>query len=306
MNAPLNRPVTTPAVDLTVARAHTRAIALASRENFVVASALLPRRFRQPFYDLYAYCRTADDLADESESTAAATNGLNDYRRRIARILDGAPTGDDPLFVALADTIGRFGLSGEPFTDLLDAFDQDQRVTRYDDDSQLIDYCRRSANPVGRMILELAGSADDQNLASSDQICTALQLANFWQDMRRDFVDKDRLYLPREIMRAHGFDESIVADTIQSNKPTPPAVRAAIADRCADVRRRLAAGRPLVRRVPAWLAADLGLFLDGGAAVIDAIEAIDFDVLRTRVVVSRGRHAWMVARAAIGRWTGTI
>ena len=270
-------------------RASCKRIATGHYENFLVASVLLPRPMRQPFYDVYAFCRTADDLADESSSPAAAWAGLKDYRRRIAGLFDGRP--GDGIFIALADTIHRYDLPREPFDDLLEAFEQDQRVTRYADTPQLLDYCRRSANPVGRLVLGLAGVDDAKSQAMSDSICTGLQLANFWQDVARDFA-KGRIYLPANAMADYGVREPMLA-----GKTTPPPVRELMAQLVGQTRGYFEAGRPLINRVPRWLAADMELFIGGGVATLGAIERSGFDVVARRVTVSKWRQASMVARA---------
>lgn len=306
---------------LSKARKHTRRIARSHYENFLVGSALLPRHMRQAFFDLYAFCRTADDWADESASPDQAVSGLEDYRRRIAGLfttpidaplasglgqrgeLAKPPDSQEVswLFTALADTVSRFQLPRQPFDDLLDAFMQDQTVRRYRDEVELQEYCRRSANPVGRLILAMAGCDSAENVRLSDEICSALQLANFWQDMARDYA-ADRIYLPGSVMRKHGFDESRIAATIQQRRKTPACIRAALAQECERARAGFERGRAIVHHVPRWLAADLELFLRGGFGTLDAIERIDFDVLRHRPVVSKTQQAYWLTHT----WLRTI
>jgi squalene synthase HpnC len=266
-------------------------------ENFLVASVLLPRSLRQPFYDVYAFCRTADDLADESPTTQLAIEGISRYRNQIQRIYEGGqPTG---LFVALANTIDKLNLPRKPFDDLLDAFVQDQSVRRYENEQQLLDYCQRSANPVGCLVLAMAGCHEEENTRLSNEICTGLQLANFWQDVARDF-QIGRIYLPATVMRQFGFDEEQIRIGIKKRQ-TPPAVREAIAHQCTDAARRFESGMPLIARVPDWLSADIELFIQGGLATLDAIERIDYDVLRQRVRVGKLSQAWMVGRLLLKR-----
>ncbi|TWU01624.1 squalene synthase HpnC [Neorhodopirellula pilleata] len=278
-----------------------RRIARGHYENFLVASVLLPRSMRQPFYHLYAFCRTADDLADESPTPEAALAGIAEFREQIRRVFEGGEL--KGIFIALAQTVGRFDLPRKPFDDLLDAFVDDQSIHRYRDETELLNYCRRSANPVGRLVLALAAvesadCVDENNLRLSDQVCTGLQLANFWQDVARDYRI-GRIYLPQTVMQRHGFDETALQSTLQHQRPTPTAVRAAIAEQCVIARNKFDSGRPLIGRVPSWLAADIELFIRGGLATLDAIERIDYDVLRKRVRVGKLRQAWLVGRVLI-------
>ncbi|EMB15233.1 squalene synthase HpnC [Rhodopirellula europaea] len=289
-------------------RAECRAIAKASRENFLVATCLLPRAIRQPFYDLYAFCRTADDLADESGTPEKAVFALAEYRRAVAAMYsderqDGQIAG---IFVALADTVRRYSIPRQLLDDLLDAFVQDQSIVRYRDEEQLLDYCRRSANPVGRMILRLADADSDENVLLSDEICTALQLVNFWQDVSRDRLI-GRVYIPESIMHRFGFEDETIRRGLDSGKTTPEEVRVAIKFLCKRTQERFHRGMPLVDQVPGWLSADLKLFVEGGLATVDAIEAIDFDVLRVRPVVRRSTQLRLLGRAMWQRcWSGRV
>lgn len=251
---------------------------------------------RRPFHHVYAFCRTADDLADESSSVDEAMAGINEFREQIRRIFEGGSL--EGIFIALAHTVDQFNLPRAPFDDLLDAFVQDQSVHRYDNEMQLLEYCRRSANPVGRVVLAMADSDTATNLAWSDEICTGLQLANFWQDVARDF-QMGRIYLPQSVMRQYGFDESEMRSIIESKAPTPTAIREAIAEQCAVARQKFVAGTPLIDRVPSWLAADLELFIHGGLATLDAIGNINYDVLRQRVKVGRWRQVWLVSKVLV-------
>lgn len=251
---------------------------------------------RQPFYHLYAFCRIADDLADESATPQAALAGIAEFREQVRRVFEGGEL--KGIFIALAQTVDQFDLPRKPFDDLLDAFVDDQSVHRYQDEAQLLDYCRRSANPVGRLVLALAAadsadSNDETNHRLSDEICTGLQLANFWQDVARDY-QIGRIYLPRSVMFRHGFDESEFRSVLDQRRSTPMPVRTAIAEQCAIARTKFESGRALIGRVPSWLAADVELFIRGGLATLDAIERIDHDVLRERVRVGKLRQAWLV------------
>ncbi|WDQ17930.1 squalene synthase HpnC [Rhodopirellula sp. P2] len=291
---------------LAESRAACRAIARASRENFLVATCLLPRAFRQPFYDLYAFCRTADDRADESGTPEKALAALREYRQAVAQMYlgEGEAGQNEGIFVALADTVHRYSIPRQLLDDLLDAFTQDQTTNRYEDEEQLLDYCRRSANPVGRMILRLADADSDENVLASDEICTALQLVNFWQDVSRDRL-LGRVYIPETIMQQHGFDGSEIRRGLEPGQTTPVAIREAIQFLCQQTRARFHRGLPLVDRVPTWLSADLRLFAEGGLATIAAIESIEFDVLRIRPVVRRSTQMRLLGRAVWLRcWSG--
>lgn len=277
---------------LTLAEQETRRLAKSHYENFLVASVLLPRRLRQPFYNVYAFCRQADDLADESPTPEIALAGLDAFQRELDETFAGRPGSN--LFLALADTIEAFGLSQQPFDDLLDAFRQDQRVTRYQSFDQLLDYCRRSANPVGRIVLSLGGACREETAALSDQICTGLQLANFWQDVARDYA-MGRIYLPLDEMDRFGVSEAMLA-----GQSTPPELKRLLADQCRQAEEFFQRGLPLAEIVPRWLAHDVKLFAHGGLATLASIGRIDYDVLRQRPTVSRWRQATLVVRAMLG------
>ncbi|TWU59478.1 All-trans-phytoene synthase [Rubripirellula tenax] len=278
-------------------RAMTAKLAKSHYENFLVASVLLPRHVRQGFYDIYAFCRTADDLADESPTPQVATERLVELGRHLDETFQGSPP-TDPM-VALANTAIRFDLPKQPLVDLLDAFRQDQFKTRYENFDQLIDYCRRSANPVGRLVLGLGECVNDETTALSDQICTGLQLANFWQDVARDF-EIDRLYLPADRMTAMGVTETDVSQGI-ANRSTPAPLKRLLSEQCDVAEQFLRNGLPLVDQVPRWLAGDVKLFVHGGLATLDAIRRIDFDVLRKRPKVTKATQMGLVARAWLGR-----
>ena len=200
--------------DLARARAYCRRLTLGHYENFAVASLLLPRRLIRHFHAVYAYCRWADDLADEAGGGDQALDLLRWWRDQLLACYGGRPS--HPVFVALQPTIERFRIPPRPFLDLLAAFEQDQVVKRYRTFDQLLDYCRCSANPVGRLVLYLGGAFDETRAALSDHVCTALQLANFWQDVSRDF-DIGRVYLPEEDRRRFGYGD----DDLEGRRFTP-------------------------------------------------------------------------------------
>ena len=276
---------------LAASRYFNRRLARRHYENFVVAGVLLPRPMRQPFYDVYAFCRTADDAADESPEPAVAGRRLGELRQRLEATFDGHPPADT-FWPALADTIDRFGLLRQPFDDLLDAFEQDQTKTRYANDADLREYCRRSADPVGRIVLRMAGVTDDESVALSDRICTGLQLINFWQDVARD-RRIGRVYLPQDRLAAAGVDDAAL-----DGETTPPELRRLIGEMVDEADEHFDASEALSRRVPRWLSRSVRLFAAGGHATAEAIRQVDHDVLRVRPVVSKRTQAWLTLRHA--------
>ncbi len=280
------------------ARAFCRAVASRHYENFTVATLLVPRRLRQHLANVYTFARWADDLADEAASQTEATAALADWRQRLEACFAGRP--DHPVFVALAETVTETGLSMQPFSDLLDAFEQDQATTRYATRAELLDYCRRSADPVGRIVLGLEGCRDPDLVRMSDAICTGLQLVNFWQDITRDRL-AGRIYLPAEDMARHSVTEPMLA-----TPPAAEAVRALIRDEVSWARECFNAGADLPGLAPRSLRPAIAMFLAGGRAVADAIERAGFDTLARRPTVSRGVKLWLagkaLAAAATGRW----
>ncbi len=281
------------------ARAFCRAVASRHYENFTVATLLVPRRLRQHLANVYTFARWADDLADEAASPTEATAALADWRQRLEACFAGRP--DHPVFVALAETVTETGLSMQPFSDLLDAFEQDQATTRYATRAELLDYCRRSADPVGRIVLGLEGCRDPDLVRMSDAICTGLQLVNFWQDITRDRL-AGRIYLPAEDMARHSVTEPMLA-----TPPAAQAVRALIRDEVSWARECFNAGADLPGLAPRSLRPAIAMFLAGGRAVADAIERAGFDTLARRPTVSRGVKLWLagkaLAAAATGRWS---
>lgn len=281
------------AASLPDAEVFCRQIATGHYENFSVISWLVPRSLRQDFANVYAFARWSDDLADESASPEVAAAALVAWRSE----LQACPRGEarHPILVALADTLRRHDLSLQPFEDLLDAFVQDQHVVRYESREQLLDYCRRSANPVGRIVLALAGCRDPERLAESDAICTGLQLVNFWQDIRRD-RQAGRIYLPAADMRQHGVTEADL-DAASAG----PALRALVATEVAWASNCFDEGRPLLRRAPRSLRPAIAAFYGGGRAVAQAIRRANFDTLTRRPVVSKARKLSLAATAVMGR-----
>src|SRR5664280_246613 len=264
-------------------RAYTRWLATNHYENFHVVSFLLPRRLHQDFYNVYAYCRWADDLADEIVDPAESLRLLAWWRSELDSMYRGLDqsSATHPVFAALAGTVTQYGIPRQPFSDLIDAFVQDQTVTRYRNWDELFAYCRNSANPVGRLVLYLCGYRDAARQHLSDATCTALQLANFWQDVTVD-LRKDRVYIPLEVMERHGYTlEELFARRFTA------AFAGVMREITAQARELFLEGLPLAAMVDRRLAIDLDLFSRGGLRVLDKIGQQGYDVLRARPKVSR-------------------
>jgi len=275
------------------AQAYTRRLATHHYENFNVVSWLLPRELHQHFYNVYAYCRWADDLGDEVPDTTQALALLDEWESELQRCYSGSPS--HPVFVALRPTIERFEIPSAPFTDLLQAFRQDQTVKRYADWDGVLGYCRYSANPVGRLVLYLCGHRDSERQQLSDYTCTALQLANFWQDVARD-LEKGRIYIPLDRAAAHGVSEAdIVARRFTS------AYAELMKELIAYTRDLFQRGLPLAQQVPRELRVDIELFSRGGLAVLEAIEAMGYNTLAHRPAISRGMQMRLLGRALLSR-----
>jgi squalene synthase HpnC len=271
------------------AQAYCARLARRHYENFTVASLLLPRHLLRHFHAVYAYCRWADDLADEAGGGARSLDLLRWWREELLRCYDGRPR--HPVHVALQATIRRFRIPPGPFLDLLFAFEQDQLVKRYQTFEQLKGYCRYSANPVGRLVLYLAEAFDERRAALSDSICTALQLANFWQDVGRDF-DLGRVYLPEEDRRRFGYSEA----DLEARRFTPAfadLLRFEV-DRTRDLFYR---GFPLVHQMPEALQPDIELFIEGGLAILRKVEACAYNVWARRPVLARWEKGLLVVGA---------
>jgi len=270
------------------ARSYCRRLARRHYENFTVASLLLPRHLRQHFYNLYAYCRWADDLADETGDPGQGLALLDWWEQELRECYQGHSL--HPVFVALEDTIRQFAVPLDPFVDLLVAFRQDQRVARYESLDQLLDYCRYSANPVGRLVLYLGRCHDPERARLADSICTGLQLANFLQDVALDW-ERGRVYLPQTHCRQFGYDESMFARR-ECNEP----FRRLMAAEAAEAEGWLRRGQPLVPLVPEELRLDVALFIHGGLALVEAIRRNQYDVWSRRPVLSKLEKLRIVAR----------
>ncbi len=270
------------------ARAYCRRLAESHYENFSVASLLLPRRLMRHFHAVYAYCSWADDLGDETGGGERALALLAWWREQLAQCYAGKP--HHPVMVALAETIQRFAIPPEPFTNLIEAFEQDQRVKRYETFAQLEDYCRRSANPVGRLVLYLCETFDEEKAALSDKICTGLQLANFWQDVSRD-LDIGRIYLPMDDMRRFEYRE----EDLQARRFTP-AFGNLLQFEVKRAKKLFHEGSALIPLVPDDVRIDIELFLRGGLGILDKIRASDYDVLTERPVLRKWDKAALLGR----------
>lgn len=255
-------------------------------ENFPVASRLVPARLRPAVVAIYRFARAADDLADEGDMPAAArVAALDAFDRQLDRIERGEPTTDAP-FPALAIAIREHRLPLPPFHDLVSAFRQDVTVTRYADFDGVLDYCRRSANPVGRLLLALYGAQTPGNLAAADAVCTGLQLTNFWQDIAIDW-QKDRVYLPQDDLLRFGVRETQIAEA-----RVDAAWRALLEFEVARARSLLESGRPLVRALPWRLGLELSAVISGGLRILDRIDAVGGDVFARRPVLAT--RDWLV------------
>ena len=277
------------------ARAWCRRLAESHYENFHVASWFLPQRLRPHFHAIYAYCRVSDDLGDEVGDPQASLALLDLWGTELDACYRG--TACHPVFVALGETIRACEIPKEPFADLLVAFRQDQTVTRFPTMEDVFGYCRYSANPVGRIVLYACGYRDPERFALSDQTCSALQLANFWQDVRVDYA-KGRVYIPDEDMQRFGIDEASIA----AGNFTPQ-FRELMRYEVDCAHRMFQAGLPLIRMVDRELALDLDLFSRGGLEILRAIERQDYNVLRARPVISKTRKAGLLLRAFAKKWS---
>lgn len=264
------------------AESYTRWLSTHHYENFHIVSFLLPKRLHQDFYNVYAFCRWADDLGDEMGSTAESLRLLAWWRAELHAMYAGAVR--HPVFVALKGTVAKHQLPKEPFADLITAFERDQIVTRYPTYEDVFEYCRYSANPVGRLVLYLCGYSDAERQRLSDATCTALQLANFWQDVSVDLL-KDRVYIPIEAIERHGY----TVEDLFAHRETPE-FQAVMKEIVGRARELFVKGLPLVRMVDRRLALDLDLFSRGGLMVLDKIEQQDYKVLAQRPFVGKGQR----------------
>lgn len=276
------------------ARRYCRRLASSHYENFSVATWFLPKRLRQDFYNVYAYCRISDDLGDEVGDRAASLSLLDQWETELDSCYAGSPR--HPVFVALAETVRAHSIPKHEFSDLLAAFRQDQTITRYPTFDDLLGYCKNSANPVGHLVLYVCGYSDPERQKLSDYTCTALQLANFWQDVTVDYA-KGRIYLPIEDLHRFAVSEEDIA-----RGRNTPAFREMMKFEVERAREWFRQGLPLVGKVNRELAIDLELFSRGGLEILKAIEQQDYAVLGRRPAISKSRKLALLARAALGKW----
>jgi squalene synthase HpnC/squalene synthase HpnD len=275
------------------AERYTQWLATHHYENFHVVSWMLPRRLRRHFYNVYAYCRWSDDLGDEVGNSARALELLNWWESELNLCYAGRPS--HAVFVALAPTIREFDIPAQPFRDLLTAFRQDQTVKRYETWEKVLGYCRYSATPVGRLVLYLCGYRDAERQRLSDATCTALQLANFWQDVSRD-LDKERIYIPIEILRRHGMEAKDVEGRVFDRRYIE-----VMRELIARTRELFAQGWPLAATVDRHLSVDIELFSRGGLAVLDAIEAMGYNTLAQRPAITGAQRFVLLGRTLAKR-----
>ncbi|TWT60224.1 squalene synthase HpnC [Rubinisphaera italica] len=282
------------AMSLGDARQFTKSIALGHYENFPVVSFFLPRLLRQPFYDIYSFCRWSDDLGDELPSTEESLRHLQWWRGELDLCLKGSAR--HPITIALAETIQQFSLPAEPFHDLISAFERDQIQNRYKTYSDLLSYCQQSANPVGRLLLHLAESATPSNLQLSDNVCTGLQLINFWQDVARD-LQMNRIYLPKEDLHQFGVTEKELRDNVSTQN-----FQKLIAFEVDRAEKLLMSGRELACQVPRSIRLDIRLFALGGLTICKKIRQIDYCVLEIRPKLSKWDAPGLLVKAFLGKF----
>lgn len=273
------------------AYAHCLALARRHYENFPVASWLLPKSMRAPVAAVYAFARTADDIADEGDAAPEQRlAALAAYGARLDMALAGRP--DDPVFVAVADAVRRHELPPQLFHDLLSAFAQDTTRQRYADFAEVLDYCRRSANPVGRLLLHVAGAATAQNLADSDRICSALQLVNFCQDLAQDWDENRRIYLPQDEMAAFGVTAAHLAE-----RRNDAALRALMRMQVERAQAMLHQGSALGRRLRGRFGLEIRVITQGGMRIAERLLALDDPFSRPRL--SRGDGVRILLRSLL-------
>lgn len=286
-------PATRPS--LAEAQAWCKHLATTHYENFHVATAFLPKTLRPHFYSVYAFCRTSDDLGDEVADTATATTLLAAWRAMLHECFAAPELSSHPVFVALAPTIAQCKLPAQPFDDLISAFEQDQIYTHHESLATLEHYSKFSANPVGRLVLLVSGYRSDELMQLSDEICTGLQLANFYQDIVEDAA-RGRRYVPADAMQHFGVtDEQLLARRFDAK------VGEMMRFLVDDARARLLRGQRIVTLVDRDLAATLSLFVKGGLAILDAIAAQDYDTLKSRPVVTKAVKLRLLGNALLGK-----
>ncbi|HEX5234638.1 MAG TPA: squalene synthase HpnC [Silvibacterium sp.] len=285
------------APSVTEAQAWCERLAQTHYENFHVASFFLPKRLKRHFHAIYAYCRVSDDLGDETNNREQSLALLELWGLELDACYRGEAR--HPVFVALAETIRECDIPKQPFADLLVAFRRDQSVVRMRSMEEVFDYCHYSANPVGQLVLYACGYRDEERFRLSDFTCTALQLANFWQDVREDYA-RDRIYFPVQDMRRFGVDEAMIAQRRCTSE-----FRRLMRHEVEFARETMRKGLPLIGMVDRELAIDLDLFSRGGLEILRAIEERDYDVLSARPAISKSRKAALLLRALAGKFAGS-
>jgi squalene synthase HpnC len=276
--------------DLAASLQYTRWLATHHYENFHIVSFLLPKRLHQDFYNVYSFCRWADDLGDELGDRVESLRLLAWWRNELHKLYGGAQPAH-PVYVALRPTVEAYDLPCELFDRLISAFEQDQRTGRYANWEEVYGYCVNSANPVGRLLLHLCGYRDEERLRLSDATCTALQLANFWQDVTVD-LEKDRIYLPQHLFEKHGYTE----EELRARRYTP-AFRRVMRDAVDEAQRLFDQGLPLAGTLDRRLALDIDLFSRGGMRVLEKIRRMEYNVLAARPAISRTERLSLLARS---------
>ena len=277
------------------ARDYCKRLATSHYENFLVAGIFCPKSLRQHFYNVYSYCRISDDLGDEIGDTQKSLILLDWWEDELNLMYAGTPR--HPVFVALAETVQKFGIPPNPFRDLLTAFRQDQVTPRWETYADLLGYCVNSANPVGRLVLYLCGYNDPVRLALSDKTCTALQLANFWQDVTRD-LDKDRIYIPLEDLRRFGVTEAQLLE-----RRFTPEFEKLMRFEVERTYPLFDEGAKLGAMVHKRVRLDIEMFSQGGIEVLKLIEKQNYDTLTSRPSVPKKRQMAMMFRRLLKNLT---
>ncbi|MEO6923988.1 MAG: squalene synthase HpnC, partial [Bryocella sp.] len=285
---------------LVEAQAWCRHLATTHYENFHVATFFLPATLRPHFHCIYAFCRTSDDLGDEVASTDIALRLLSSWRTMLHQCFGQPEASRHPVFVALHPTIAEKRLPQQPFDDLITAFEHDQAHTHHESLASLEEYSRYSANPVGRLVLLVSGYSSEEMMLLSDDICTGLQLANFYQDIVEDHA-RGRRYIPADAMQRFGISDQQIAE-----RRFDPNFRAMMQFLVEDARARLLRGSRLISLVDHDLAATLSLFVKGGLSILDAIAAQDYNTLQSRPVVTKVAKLRLLGGALLGKLSATL
>ena len=292
-------PVTRPSLER--ALMWCKQLATTHYENFHVTTFFLPKRLRPHFYSVYAFCRTSDDLGDEVGDTETGTRLLGEWREMLHECFEHPEQSRHPVYVALQPTIKECELPMGPFDDLIGAFEQDQVYTKHESLKTLEEYSKYSANPVGRLVLLMSGYRHEELMQLSDEICTGLQLANFYQDVVTDWVDRGRRYVPADAMNRFGVTDSQIQERrFDAN------FGAMMRFLVEDARGRLQRGAKITTMVERDLAATLSLFVKGGLAILDAIAAQNYDTLKGRPVVTKARKLRLLGEAVVGRFGAAV